>query len=234
MDFFYKKSPQSQKFITGQKGFILILLIPFFGLIMTGLFGISLMSLGIKNITFSQKICILENLSTQRQLKVILKKLLALNKKVKALHIKRQLLESSLKASIGLGLAQAVPALKKKILFIKIQQKLISFRQKKFLIQSQIVKKQTLKQLTLLLNKPHIQSVRENTFLKKALALSKQNLSKEAVIYKPSVPFSHKQKTIFSWKMNPFFPLFKSHFSKYQCVATLERNKTQWKERLFH
>ena len=234
MGFFYKESSRSKKFITNQKGFALILLMPFFSLIITSLLGLSAISLGIRNITFTQSTCLLENLSAQKQLKIILKKLLSLNQKVTSLHKKRQFLETSLKTSIALGLIKAIPILKKQIILVKFQQKILSFRQNRLLSKSQSVKKQTLKNLTQLLNKNYIQSFTETSSFKKALALSKKNLSKEAVIYKPLSNFSHKQKTIFSWKMKPFFPLFKSKFSKYQCVATLERSKMQWQERLFH
>ncbi len=226
----YKKPSQSQKFITNQKGFVLVLLIPFFGLMMTGLLGLSIMSLGIKNITFSQKVCLLENLSTQKQLKILLHKLLFLNKKVLTLHKKRKILESSL----ALGLTKGVAALKMQIAIIKFQQKILSHQQNSLLKKSQTVKKHSLKNLKQSLNKPYIQSVTEISSFKKPLALSKRKLSKEATTYHPLPHFSHQQKTIFSWTMNPFFPLYKSKFSKYQCIATLERSPTQWKERLFH
>ena len=55
MDFYYKKSTQSKKLISNQNGVILLLLMPFLSLILTGFLGLSIMSLGIKKRHFHPK-----------------------------------------------------------------------------------------------------------------------------------------------------------------------------------
>ena len=150
------------------------------------------------------------------------------------LHSEKKVLEHFLGVAISLGFFQAVPNLKKQIAIVKIKQKLLTFKQKGLLIKSQLIKHRSLKKLKQLLNKPYIQSVRELHPFKKALALQKKRLGKDAITYKPLPNFPQHQKITFSWKMNPFLPLRKNKFSKHQCIATLEKDKNQWKERLFH
>ena len=230
MDFSRQKPTSS----LNQKGFVLLFMLPLLSLFITGILGLSLMSLGIKNITFAQKHCLLENLSLQKKLKRLLTKLLSLNSKSLFLNNKRKILESALKISLSVGAVQSIPVIKKKLFLIKMQQKRLLFQQKKLLTKGELIRKKSLRSLKQSLYKASIHSVKNNTLLKKALAVSKKRIGKQAFIYKPLSRFSNRQKNTFSWKMQPFFPLWKTHFFKYKCTATLEKKGPLWKERLFY
>lgn len=217
-----------------QEGFILVITLPLILLSMTAFVGVFTMSLGIKNITQAKTICITKNLATQAKLKLSLEKLLSLNKPIKILYKIKQGLDLSLKAALVTGLIPVAVKLKKEIAKIKLKIKAINTKQQFIIYRADIYKqKQFIKFKRSLANK-YIKSIKQQSFFGSALAIQKKDLEKGIFIYKPVPRFSEKQKTAFSWEMKPFLNFYPHEFSKYKCVATLEREGEKWKERLYH
>ncbi len=225
-----------------QKGFLMVMLLPLLALMMTGILGFSLLSLGIKNISSAQKFCILTGLAGQRELKAVLERLLALNKTVVSLHRKRQALQKAYEAAVSTGLLHAAAALRKKIMFLKIKQKALALKQRRLLKSGALAKKKTLQKLRQRLRGIKAKNIREDTFYKKALAVLRKRLGPHAETYRPMPDFPNRQKTVFSWDMGLFFPILRvedfgqseiQRPARYSCAATLEKGAGQiWRTRL--
>ena len=234
MGFCYSKFFKPPVMIKNQKGFSIIALLPFVGLLITSLLGISVMTLGIKNITESKKICIAENLKMQKELKKLLEDLLALNKKVISLYNKKRVLKQSLKTATLSGNLLAIAPLKLSIKTIDLAILKISMKQKMIIAKAQFVKSKKFNQFKKTMNKKHIKDISQRQFFNSALAVRKKYLDSKSVIYEPMPNFEHLQKTALSWKMQAFQGLYSDKFFQYQCVATIERSHNKWRERLFH
>ena len=75
-----------------REGFILIILLPPMMALMAGFSGLTLMSLGIKNLTQAQSLCITENIHGQQKMGKLLTRLLKLNQTaIQLQHTKRTL-----------------------------------------------------------------------------------------------------------------------------------------------
>ena len=243
MAFLQKRFSHSTKsgLLKKKSGFVLSSLLFFLSLLMSFLIGFSLLSVGIKNITKSQSLCIKGLIKTQRELNPILTKLLSLNHRVKELHHSRQALSASIAiAAASIVLVPTVPALEKTREAVKLLQKAIRFQQEALLLKSDFVKRKNLNQLKLSLQKQKALAVRETSFFKKALALEKEELGKEAFIYKPLDNFKQNQKIRLSWTLNPFGGLSQDWKTllnakrKQSCAATLEKQGEKWISRLSH
>ncbi|MCY4512063.1 MAG: hypothetical protein OXB86_00070 [Bdellovibrionales bacterium] len=227
-----------------QRGFIILILLPLIMTLVAGLSGLTLMSLGIKNLTRTQSICITENIHGQKQLGKLLSRLLKINKTVTRLHRTKQALQTALIGAIGLGQIQLISALKKQISFVKKYQKYISLQQKHILIKSELSRKRTFIKIMTKLKILKTKNIQEEKVFKKALAVSKKTLGPNAYTYQPLPDFSTQQMITFSWKINPFLQknlknwlpdhLQKMSYIKRQCAATLKKQKGQWTAQLTH
>ena len=227
-----------------EKGFISILFLPFLTLIMIGFIGLSSLSVGIKNITKTQSYCIKTTLKGQKELGVLLTKILNLNTKVLFFHNTRLNLEKSMLAATALGLVGLIPLLKKSLDLTKKAQTSLIIKQKYLLTQSDFIKKKLLKSFKNQLKKLSVSNVKEKTFYKKALAVKEEKIGDKAYTYRPVADFINHQKIQFSWQMNPFFPLdqhWKLFFqtkqkinSSYKCTASLKQKGEIWISTLYH
>ena len=244
-----KKRNQPAKFFMFNKtkiqsGFVNILLLPFITLMMTGIMGLSFLSMGIKNITRFQSYCITTNLKGQKELRETLTKLLSLNNKVLFAHKTRKALEASLVTVTALGLVNLIPPLKQKLKFVQKTQKILIIKQKYLLTQSFLIKRKTFNNFKKQLKKFNIFNIKEETFYKKALAVKEKKEGDKAYTYKPVPDFINYQKSRFSWTIQPFFPLNKSLLwllpikqevvSSYSCTASLQKKGEKWINTLYH
>ena len=227
-----------------RKGFIIILLLPLIMTLMAGLSGLTFMSLGIKNLTHSQSLCITENVHGQRKLGELLTHLLKLNQTVTRLEHTKQALQTALIGAISLGQIQAVPTLKKQISLVKKYQKYITQQQKHILMKSEFIRKITVKKVITKLKTLETRNIQEKKVFKKALAVSKKTLGSNAYTYKPVPNFKNQQTVTFSWEINPFlkerlyelfpFQLQQKLYIKKQCATTLKKQQGQWTAQLTH
>lgn len=227
-----------------QSGFMSFLFLPFVALMMTGIIGFSFLSVGIKNITRSQSYCIRANLNGQKELGVLLTKLLSLNDKVLFFHTTRKTLEASLVTATALGMAGLIPSFKKKLEIVKQTQRTLMIKQNHLLAKSVLVKRTVFDKFKRQLKNLNIFDVQEETFYKKALAVRRKKKGDRAYIYKPVPDFVNHQKSRFFWKMNPFFPLDENwqillqtkqkNFSNYSCTASLKKKGEKWTSILYH
>ena len=224
-----------------QKGFMTLFLLPLITLMATGIMGLAALSVGIKNITQTQSICIKNNIKGQKELGILMGKILHLNKKALKLHQTRQTLKAKLALAIGTGQTHLISPLKKTLSLVQNGQKALMWKQKSILNQSQLVKEKTFQKLKRTFQKLPVSKVQEKSFFKKALALEKQKIGDKAYNYKPVSNFTEQQKVRFSWKMNPFYPLDKNwlHFKhkkafQYQCTSSLIKKGNLWISHLYH
>ena len=226
---------------TNQKGFISLFLLPLITLMMTGIIGLASLSVGIKQITQAQSVCIKNNMKGQKELGLLLKKILNLNKKVLKLHKTRQALQKQLALAVGTGQIQLIPFLKKALSFVRKGQALLILKQKYILEQSRFVKIKTFKKIKKEFKSLPTSKLQEKSFFKKALALEKKKAGDSAYTYKPVPNFTEQQKSQFTWKMNPFYPLDtnwlnfkKKKLFQYQCTASLTKKGKVWISHLYH
>ena len=227
-----------------KEGFVTVVLVPFLSLMILCFSGLFLMGWGIKNITKSQTACIIANLKAQKKLGELLKKLMNLNKSSESLNRKRKAVQIAMATALGSGNLPAYAVLKKVLKFIKLRQKLLIFRQKTLIAKSETIKMAAIKKFRFLLTGLKVKNIYEITVFKKALAVRKKRIGKEAYIYTPVEKFSKAQATVFSWELNPLaqadtgiLNIFSSafqYFGKYNCSATLKKNRDTWKARLSH
>lgn len=227
-----------------REGFIIIILLPLIMILMAGLSGLTFMSLGIKNLTHSQSLCITENVHGQRKLGELLTHLLKLNQTVTRLEHTKQALQTALMGAISLGQIQVVPTLKKQISLVKKYQKYITHQQKYILMKSELIRKITFKQIITKLKTLETRNIQEKKVFKKALAVSKKTLGPNAYTYRPVPNFKDQQTVIFSWEINPFlkerlyelfpFRLQQKFYIQKQCAATLKKQQGQWTVQLTH
>lgn len=241
-----KDSPGSSGFPAGKvkSGFATVLLLSFSVLILTGILGLSSLSLGIKDITRSQSHCIRENLQGQRELGLLLEKILRLNDTVLFFHRTRQSLSTSLTVATAVGSVHLIPLLKKKLDLIRQMQKLLILRQRHLLTKGFFLKRKSFKKFKRKLKKFNMFHIREESFYKKALALERRKKGDKAYIYKPVPDFVNRQKSRFSWKMPLFLPwdqserhflgFLKKPFIAWSCTASLKKEGGQWKSILYH
>ena len=224
-----------------QKGFMSLLLLPLIALMATGIIGLASLSIGIKNITQAQSICIRNNIKGQKNLGNLLQKILNLNEKVLKLHKTRQALQTKLALAISTGQIKLIPTLKKSLSLIQKAQNLLIFKQKYILNQSQFVKEKSFTKFKKTVQQLPVSTMREKSFFKKALAIKKKKVGDKAYTYKPVSNFTEKQKIQFLWDMNPFYPLdiswlefkHKKNF-QYQCATSLTRKGNIWISHLYH
>ena len=226
---------------TNHSGFITVFSLAFLSLIMTGLIGFASLSLGIKNITQSQSLCIKQTLKTQNSLSQVLSQLLALNKTASSLNKSRKTAEASIAtATASVILVPKVPALIKARDALKFAQKTLIFRQKQLLLKSLLIKKKALRHLKQSLKKIKAHHIQELTFYKKALAVQKEKIGQDAYIYKPVPDFINQQKISFQWVLPLFYPLdknwslLKRSQAKYSCTSSLKQKGEKWLNILYH
>ena len=229
---------------TGNQGFVVLLLLPFTALMITVILGVSSLSLGIKNITRSQSHCIQKNLNRQKELGLVLEKILKLNNKVLLLHKTKKTIELSIAAAVFSGALHTLPSLNKKRELIKKAQKALILRQNQLLIKSLLIKRKAFHSFKNQLKKFNIFHVSETGLYKKALALQKKKVGDTAYTYKPVPDFINHQKSEFYWKFQPFWPLDEAlrwifpeksnSLSKYSCTASLKQKGKQWTSTLYH
>ena len=228
-------------------GFMSVLLVSFSALILTGVMGISLLSVGIKNITKGQTICIQTGLKGQKRLAGLLEKILRLNDTVRATDNSRKAIEAGILSAFSSGMIHLIPALQKKLTFVKQTQSILMSKQKLLLGQSEPTRIETFKRLKSRLQKlpSHRRfKVWEKYAYPKALALKREKIGDRAYIYKPKSDFSTHQKSQFLWEMNPFYPLSENlkrilpgkqiEPAVYSCSVSLEKRGRQWIGRLYH
>lgn len=225
-------------------GFISVLLLPLISLMITGMIGLTMFSVGIKNITKVQSYCIQISLKGQKELGQVLTKLLSLNSKVLSLHKARQAISASIAGAGAMGLLHLIPPLQKKKEMIKQMQSLLIIKQNHLLAQSRLIKMKTLKQIRKQLKELFATAIGEEPFYKKALAVQKQKIGDKAYTYKPMSDFVDYQKTRFRWKIQTFYPLNKNQqwmffipsksFSSHTCTASLKQKGEQWISILYH
>ena len=232
-----------QNEISKDQGFVTVLFLAFLSLMMTGMMGLAALSLGIKNITKSQSHCIKINFQTQKKLGLLLKKLLALNKKVRQLHKARKGIEASIAgATVSVAFIPQIPKLKKMRDFVKQAQKLVVLRQNQLLAQSFLIKRKALIHLKKKLKRlkaSHVREIRKN---KGALAVKKEKIGDQAYIYKPAPDFINQQKIKWIWNLQALFSLnqnlkwisFTKFISTHSCSASLKKKGTQWISALYH
>ena len=230
------------KLRTRAGGFIMIVLIPFTMICVTGLSGLSFLSLGIRNLTRSQSICIRESFQGQKKLRRLLELLLEMNPTVIRLNTIKTALQKSLKIAIQTGQLYLVPPLKAKIAIIKKRQKLLFLQQERILMQSEIQKKAVFTNLQSRMKFREIKNLTDETAFNRALAVSKKTLGPFARTYSPLPDFTRRQAVVFSWDIHPFFqfnktfmafpPLRESPYVKRSCSATLEKQRGAWRVRL--
>ncbi len=227
-----------------QAGFISVLLLAWTTLMMTGIIGFSLLSIGIKNITTVQSHCIQINLKGQKELGLVLNKIINLNDKVLFLHKTRKALSTSLMMAKASGMVPLIPLLKKKLEVVKQMQKAVIMRQKYLLAKSSLIKRRTFKQMRKILEKLNVSHIHEESFYKKALAIKRQKKGDKAYTYKPIPDFINHQKSRFSWTIQLFSPLDKNGkmpfqskhkpSSRYSCTASLKQKGGTWTSVLYH
>ena len=219
-------------------------LLVFLSLMITVIMGFSLLSVGIKNITTTQSLCIKGLIQTQKELEPLLTKLLSLNNRVEQLHRSRQAVDAAIATALAsIVLAPKVPHLKKIKETIKKLQKGVQIQQSALLTKALLLKTKNLNQLKQKLKAQKVVAVRNHSSIKKALAVQKEKLGKSAFIYKPMDNFKQKQKISLSWTLNPFgalnpdrkFLLIEgSPNRRLSCTATLEKKGGRWISRLYH
>lgn len=238
-----KISPFIQKTHKKQRGFATVLLLLFCALIITGIAGISLLSVGIKNITRAQSICIRVNMEGQKQLGLLLEKIMALNSSVRFAHKTAQGLKLSIATATASGLFPLIPPLKTKLDLVKQGQNMLKARQDMLLLQSRFVWGKGLTKLKWQFKKINVFRVFMEKPFKKALAVEKQKLGEKAYIYKPQPDFINRQKNRFFWRFRPFAPFDKrllkifnitEQWIEGQCVASLKKEEGQWVSTLYH
>ena len=239
--FLQKPCSSNKNKLKNQKGSISLLLLPLISLMMTGIIGLVSLSVGIKNITQAQSTCINRNLKGQKELGVLLEKILKLNEKVLQLHKTRQALQASLAGAIASGQLQLIASLKKTLSLVKKAQDLLRLKQKHILAQSQFVKAENFKELKKDFKDLPVSQLKEKVFYKPALALETRKEGDKTYTYKPVPNFTEQQKRQFSWKMNPFYPLDTSWLNfkrkklfQYQCTASLTKKGEIWISHLYH
>ena len=235
---------RSIRFKKQREGFILIILLPLMMALMAGFSGLILMSLGIKNLTQAQSLCITENIHGQQKMGKLLTRLLKLNQTVIRLQYVKHTLQTALAGAISLGQIQVIPTLRKQLSMLKKYQQYISYQQKQILTKSEFIRKNTFQNLKTKLKDLKIKNIQEKKNFKKALAVSKKTLGPNAHTYQILPDFSKQQAVIFSWEINPFlrkrlyellpFHRQKTPYIKRQCAATLKKQRSQWKARLTH
>ena len=223
-------------------GFINILLIPLLSLLLLGFLKVATLSLGVKNLTRSQTLCIQKNFAGQKELKQLLVQLLKLNSLSQKWHYKKQALKLTLSVALSTGLVKVASLIRKQVAHIERQQKALILQQKKLLLQSELIKKKTLQALKLALSSPELKNIKEETTSKKALALYKKTLSPLAHLYLPEPFFEKAQKLTFSWSIQPFRPLHQFLFDflnsknifimKQACSSTIKKTQHSWKVKL--
>lgn len=210
-------------------------MLPFISLLVTFFIGISNMSIGIKNITRAKSACIKYNLLLQEDLSKILEKILKINKKIKNWNSIKKALQVALAAAIVSGRLDLVSSLQKKIKFVKLKLKLLSAKQKFFILKSETIKKTRFQNFKTFIKSESVFSTQLKQPLKKALALKKVLLDKNVFLYKIQEPFKENQKITFQWMMQPFVNFYKYEKPiSYQCTSTLKRRFKKWSPRLYH
>ena len=232
------------RFKKQREGFVLIILLPLMMALMAGFSGLILMSLGIKNLTQAQSLCITENIHGQKKLGKLLTRLLKFNQTVIRLQHTKRALQTTLAGAIALGQVQVVSALRKQLSLIKKYQQYISHQQKYILMQSELIRKTVFQNLKTNLKVLEIKNIQEKKVFKKALAVSKKTLGPDTHIYQLLPDFTKQQAVVFLWEINPFlknrlyklFPFYqqKTSYIKRQCAATLKKQGNQWKAQLTH
>lgn len=225
-------------------GFAGALFLPFMALMTTGMMGLFSLSMGVKNITKAQSYCIKSNLKGQKELGILLTKILKLNSKVQRLHKTRKAISASIVTATGLGQLHVASALKKKLEFVKQVQKILALRQKHLLAKSFYIKRKMPQDFKNHLKNMKTFRVRDKTFYKKALALKKQKIGDQAYVYKPVQDFTKHQKTSLEWKIQAFSPLNDKlkwllpakarTFSSHTCTASLQQKGETWISLLYH
>ena len=240
-DFTLKRRGFIPLFKKRRDGFILILLLPLMMALMAGFSGLTLISLGIKNLTRAQSLCITENLHGQQKTGKLLARLLKLNQTVIRLQHTKRALQAALTGAAALGQIQIIPALRKQLSLIKKYQLYISRQQKYLLMKSERIRKTAFQNLKTKLRAPEIKNIQEKKVFKQALAVSKKTLGPNAHTYRPLPDFEKQQTVVFSWEINPFLKkrLYAPHwrqraYIKRQCAATLKKQGGRWKARLTH
>ena len=225
----------------GSSGFITVLILPFLSLIITAIIGFAGLSLGIKNITRSQSLCIQQALKTQKALGSLLTQLLKLNKKVSYMSKARKTADASIKTAMAsVVLIPKTPQLIEVRDSIKLLQKTLILKQERILSQSFLVKKQALTQLKQKFKNLKVSHVQKLDFYRKALAVKKEKIGSDAYIYKPVEDFKNHQKITFQWRLSVFHPLeksrllFKNHKASYSCTSSLDQRGKKWLSALYH
>ena len=204
---------------------------------MTGAAFFALTATAVKKKTKSQTACLKINAKAQKKLSVILKKLLALNKTSQNLNLLRQKMTAAKTAALFTANGAAFKAAEKALRILTIKQKALQMKQKMFIAKSEKVKAAALKEFRRSMKGRAARNIYDGSFSpKKALAVTKKKIGKQAFIYKPEIFFSKKQALRLSWEQDLFagtafqrgrvlFGLSRS-FVKDDCAATLK--KTTW------
>ena len=238
----HKNKPKRYHF-KKQQGFASLLLLLFCSLIITGIAGISLLSMGIKNITRAQSLCIKINMEGQKQAGRLLEQILSLNSSVKLAHKTAQGLRLSIAAATASGWLPLIPPLKKKLNFVKQTQSALKARQDMLMAKSRFGLRQNVRKLKWQFKKINVARVSMENPFKKALAIKKQKLGEKAYIYKPQPDFINRQSRRFFWRFRPFAPFEKSllkifniskQLTKGSCVASLKKQGGRWVSALYH
>lgn len=227
-----------------QSGFMTFILLPVVVLMMTGVVGFFSLGLGIKNITRTQSQCIQVSNSGQKELAILLRKIIKLNDRVLFLHRAKIGIDSSIATALMLGQLYLVPKLKKIRESIKITQKNMMMKQESILAQASLIKKRMFRELRKKLKALNSSHIREDTFYKKALALQKKKVGDQAYIYQPEPDFINQQKIRFSWRLDPFFSWHRNlkwilpqnikQSLVYNCITSLKQKGNQWISSLYH
>ena len=214
-------------------GFVVIL--PLF--ISMGFLFISLVY-GLNLHVQSYSLCYQTGAKIQMQLKEKLIRLLSMNPKAKNLRLRRKRAEILLKKSLLTGNPTAVSFAVKKLMWIKNLQKIFSIRQRRIILQSQMIVKKEWQKFVIQSKKlkNHFQK-KEN---KTPLAVVKKPKNSLSPDYIPMKNFSENQKIKIRWTMNIFQNLpsfikelfYFNKVSRHHCTVSLERFFSRFQVRL--
>ena len=209
MAFLQKRLCDSSSFqatlLKNRNGFFTLSLISLLSLMFLTLFGFSLLSVGVKTSTQAQTYCMRGLGQTQKELGEKLEQLLKLNEKARFLSASRKGLEASIvTATASVALIPKVPALQKAKKLVELSQKALIATQKGILVQSQMIKIKHIRTLQSQLKTLKVKKTWEFSLLEKALAVEKEEIGKDAYIYKPVQDFKARQKIKVSWSLPAF------------------------------
>ena len=219
-----------------QEGFSLIVVLTLTPLFITALAYLSALSLSLSQYHKGHQLCHRQLLETQNQFILIIKKLMLLNPRARALRTERRQAEKKLKLAqysanpkaIAIAQGRLFAVISKQMRHRSKQQKLVSLAHR-----VQIVARKEFSNLVRLKFKNSVIALEPPKYKFAIKATPLHSLTPD---YLPPRNFENKQKASGKWKLDfkSILPPWLSHFVStdqtltFQCAATIFRKENQW------